>query len=63
MVELDFGDAGRMLGPEELVLENSVGDVWEALEALEARDWVRAGEAYTAVVERWGHAMSVVFSN
>lgn len=63
MVELDFGGAGRMLGPEELVLENSVGDVWEALEALEARDWVRAGEAYTTVVERWGQAMSVVFSN
>lgn len=63
MVELDFGDAGRLLGPEELVLENSVGEVWEALEALEQGDWARAGEAYATVVERWGHAMSVVYSN
>jgi len=63
MVELDFGSAGRMLGPEELVLENSVGEVWEALEALEEGDWMRAGEAYTTVVERWSHAMSVAYSN
>ncbi len=63
MVELDFGETGLLLGPEELVLENSVGEVWEALEALEQRDWMRAGEAYTMVVERWRHAMSVVYSN
>lgn len=63
MVELDYADVSELFDPQELVFDESCQLVQESIEALEAGDMLRAGEAYGKVVSRWAPAFSVTFSN
>lgn len=63
LIELDYGTVSEMFSGAELALDESVEDVWDALEGLAKEDWDQATTAYTRVSERWSHPMSVTFSN
>ncbi|MDH4117349.1 MAG: hypothetical protein OEX04_20715 [Acidimicrobiia bacterium] len=63
MVELDYGDVARMFQVPELAIDDSVADVWAALDALAAGEWEKAGEHYGALVYRWTGAMSISYSS
>lgn len=63
MVELDYGSVGGGFSESELIVDESVRDIWEALASLEDRDWTAAGEAYATLVTRWAAPMAVSYSN
>lgn len=63
MVELDYGSVGSSFTEMELILDESVDDIWKALEALERDDWASAGDAYGSLVTRWAVPMAVSYSN
>lgn len=63
MLELDYGEVARMLPEADLEADNSVADVWEAIDALDAGDWERAGEYYGEIVYRWTVPMAVAYSS
>jgi hypothetical protein len=45
------------------VLDESAGDIWASLEALEAGDMARAIERYGTMASRWAPVVAVTFSN
>ncbi len=63
MVELDYGSVGAGFSETELIMDESVRDIWEALVSLEEGDWNSAGNAYSALVTRWAAPMAVSYSN
>ncbi len=63
MVELDYGGVAAMFSETDLMLDESVAEVWSALDALAAGNWERAGERYGEVVGRWSRAMAIAYSN
>lgn len=63
MCELDYGDVSGMFSETDLAMDDSVGDTWRALEALEAGEWSDAGDHYGALVYRWTAAMAVAYSS
>ena len=63
MCELDYGDVAAMFSAAELAMDDSVADIWRALDALEAGDWQEAGEYYGSLVYRWTAAMSISYSS
>ena len=63
MCELDYGDVSSVFSVAELAMDDSVGDLWRALDALERGDWEEAGEYYGALVYRWTGAMSISYSS
>ena len=63
MVELDYGDVALLFTSAELALDDSVGEVWQALDALDKGEWEKAGDHYGSLVYRWTAAMSVSYSS
>jgi hypothetical protein len=63
MVELDYGEVARLFPEGDLVLDESAGDIWASLEALEAGDMARAIERYGTMASRWAPVVAVTFSN
>ncbi len=63
MLELDYGSVARFFVETELVLDESVADLWGSLDALSACDWKAAGDRYGALVERWALPMAIAYSN
>lgn len=63
MVELDYGGVARLFGESDLVLDESAGDIWGSIEALETGDMDEAIERYSAMAARWAPAVAVTFSN
>jgi hypothetical protein len=63
MVELDYGSVAAGFSEAALIMDESVGEIWQALEALESGDWSAAGEAYANLVTRWAAPMAVSYSN
>lgn len=63
MVELDYGDVATLFSSADLAMDDSVAEVWQALEALDSGEWERAGDHYGALVYRWTAAMSVSYSS
>ncbi|MGZ8755011.1 MAG: hypothetical protein ACXW15_07460, partial [Acidimicrobiia bacterium] len=63
MVELDYGGVARLFGESDLVLDESAGDIWGSIEALETGDMDEAMERYSAIAARWAPALAVTFSN
>ncbi len=61
LVELDYGTVARMFPDEDLVLDDSAAQIWEAVEALEAGDLVSARTLYIGMAARWSEAMAVGF--
>jgi hypothetical protein len=53
LVQLDYGGLMRIIPFADLVDDHSVGEVWEALEALEEGDLERSTELYGLLSERW----------
>jgi hypothetical protein len=63
MCELDYGDVASVFTTTELAMDDSVAEIWRALDALEAGEWEEAGEHYGALVYRWTAAMSISYSS
>jgi hypothetical protein len=63
MVELDYGDVGLLFTTADLALDDSVAEVWNALEALGKDEWELAGDHYGQLVYRWTAAMAVSYSS
>lgn len=63
MVELDYGRVATLFNPDDLVFDESVGDIRDSLVALEMGDSVRSGEGYQRVVRRWASPQAYTFSN
>lgn len=59
MVELDYGSVATLFSDADLVMDDSVEDVWASLEALAADDWEEAGERYGSIVAHWAPAVAV----
>jgi hypothetical protein len=53
LVQLDYGGLTRAVPFKHLMEDNSAGEVWEALEALEEGDLDRSSELYRVLSERW----------
>ena len=63
MVELDYGGVARLFGEGDLVLDESAGDIWGSIEALEAGDMDEAIGRYSSMASRWAPVVAVTFSN
>ena len=63
MIELDYGSVASSFDATDLVLDDSAGDLWAALEGLATDDWETAGERYGDLVSRWAIPMAVSYSN
>lgn len=63
MLELDYGSVARSFEPAELALDESVDDLWAAIDALADDDWEVASDRYGALVTRWALPMAVSYSN
>ena len=63
MVELDYGSVADLFSPADLVMDESVAEVWNSLDALAREEWEEAGEHYGSVLTRWSSAVAVTFSN
>ena len=63
MVELDYGSVASSFDATDLVLDDSAGDLWAALDGLATDDWESAGERYGDLVSRWAIPMAVSYSN
>ena len=63
MLELDYGSVARAFDETDLVLDESVDDIWASLDALAADDWETAGNRYGSLVTRWAVPMAVGYSN
>ena len=66
IVELDYGGLAEILesmGMQGVEADTSVQDVWESLEALEIGDGVRAGDAYSRLMNRWRAVSSLEHAN
>jgi hypothetical protein len=63
MLELDYGDVGLLFSAADLALDDSVSEVWNALEALSNDQWELAGDHYGQLVYRWTAAMAVSYSS
>jgi hypothetical protein len=63
MVELDYGDVARLLTDEDLVFDETAGDLHASLEALDVDDLRTAGEHYSRAVDRWAPLMAVAHSS
>ena len=63
MVELDYGNVATMFSETDLILDESVEEVWTSLDALAHGNWIKASEAYRTVVGRWALPMAVTYSN
>jgi hypothetical protein len=63
MLELDYGDVAELFSDGELATDDSVADVWAALDALGADRWEDAGDHYGSIVYRWTAPMSVAYSS
>lgn len=59
MVELHYGSVSEMFAESELVMDDSVEEIWESVEALERGDLVEAQQKYVELAGRWSLAMSV----
>lgn len=53
LVQLDYGGLTRIIPFGDLVEDQSAGEVWDALEALEEGDLDRSSELYGSLSERW----------
>jgi hypothetical protein len=53
VIELDYASVSDLFEADELADDHSAADVWNAIEALGARDGLRAGLHYRRVNERW----------
>lgn len=63
MIELDYGSVSGMFSESDLILDESVSEVWAAIDALEHGNWQRAGDRYGSVVARWSAPMAIAYSN
>ena len=63
MVELDYGGVARLFAEGDLILDESAGDIWKSIEALETGNMEEAMERYTNMAARWAPAVAVTFSN
>ena len=63
MVELDYGSVARFFADGDLVLDESVADLWASIDALSSHDWQIAGDRYGTLVERWALPMAIAYSN
>lgn len=63
MVELDYCDVGLLFTTADLALDDSVTEVWNALEALANDQWELAGDHYGSLVYRWTAPMAVSYSS
>jgi hypothetical protein len=53
LVQLDYGGLTRVIPFGDLMEDQSVREVWEALEALEEGDLERSSDLYGGLTERW----------
>lgn len=53
LLELDYGGVAAAFHEDDLVNDQSAGDVWTCLDALAAGDYDRAGETFEMLTERW----------
>lgn len=63
MLELDYGTVAGLFSAADLAVDETAADVHASLEALDAGDYERAGEHYSAAASRWAHAQSLVYVN
>ena len=63
MVELDYGGVARLFPDGDLVLDESAGDIWASIEALETGDMEAAMGRYASMASRWAPVVAVTFSN
>jgi len=59
MLELHYGSVSGMFADGELVMDDSVEEMWESVEALERGDLSEAQNRYVELAGRWSIAMSV----
>jgi len=55
LLELDYGPVAGLFTREELRADTTCGELWEAVEALEAGDLLGAAARYGATRARWRH--------
>ena len=53
LIELDYGGITTLIDVDDLVLDTSCADVWEAIDQLERGDLLAAARAYGIVSARW----------
>lgn len=63
LVELDYGGIADLFPEDELLLDDSVGDVWAALEALGRGDLAAAIEHRDRIASRWAGPVAVGYSS
>lgn len=55
LLELDYGGVARLLGREELRVDQTCADVWQTIDALAQGDVLGAAAFYGAARSRWTH--------
>jgi hypothetical protein len=63
MIELDYGGVAELFPDADLILDDSVAEVWASIDALDADDWETAGDHYGALMARWAPIFAVTYSN
>lgn len=63
LVELDYGSVAAMFTDQDLVTDDSVEEIWESVEALEAGDLMEARNRYIEMATKWSEAMAVGFNS
>lgn len=63
MVELDYGSVADLFDDVELVMDESVAEVWASLEALESGNAEKAMDHYSSLISRWASPMAVTYSS
>lgn len=63
LVELDYGSIADLFDEDELVTDDSVGDVWAALDALGKGDLTAAVEHRERIAARWAGPVAVGYSS
>ena len=63
LVELDYDEVASLFADGDLVFDETAADIAEVIEALDAGELERAGEAYAAAAARWSHAQAIAHAN
>ena len=63
LLELDYAQVARLFTPEQLRLDRSCDEIWQAIAALEAGDLLTAAATYGAVRARWSDRWSLEHAN
>lgn len=63
LLELDYAQIARLFTPEQLRLDRSCDDIWQAIAALEAGDLLTAAATYGTVRARWSDRWSLEHAN